>query len=130
MVQTIFMHPFYGGEAVYWARAILRLNITDELPPMRRSHTTTSKNVESKNGLIGRLQPNPAKGEATFIYPHTEEEIILLKIVDIHGKVLSEYQLLGNEVKLNLTNYKQAVYFIHVYLNGVKKEVHKIAVIH
>ncbi|MEP7265922.1 MAG: hypothetical protein ABI772_15570, partial [Bacteroidota bacterium] len=31
-LQTLaYMHPFYGGEAVYWSRAILHLDVEDEL---------------------------------------------------------------------------------------------------
>ena len=39
LTNIAMMHPFYGGEAVYWARAILHLIVEDELPPLRRENS-------------------------------------------------------------------------------------------
>ncbi len=124
-----YQHPFYGGEAVYWARAILHLNIIDKLQPLRRSLSTSQPNIENKSKFLGKLYPNPAKNEVTFSYPHSEFENITIKIVDTYGKELLESRLLEYETKFNIAGYLQAVYYIHVYVNGIDTEVHRMVII-
>lgn len=43
-----YTHPFYGGEAVYWARAFLHLDVVDEMPQIRKGRP----NIPNQNVLI------------------------------------------------------------------------------
>lgn len=129
MVQTnANTHPFYGGEAVYWARAILNLDIMDELPPLRR-HKPKQNITVTENIYKGKVFPNPAKEVVNFKYPKTEAEIVVLVVTDIVGNIIARQKLESFETQLNIVNYVQAIYFIHVYVNGLEKEIHRFALI-
>src|SRR5690606_18448035 len=66
LTDIAHQHPFYGGAAVYYARAMLRLNIEDVLPQLRKAH---QQNSNVKNNIAPSLlsvSPNPATNTATF----------------------------------------------------------------
>ena len=120
-------HPFYGGEAVYMARALLHLNVHDVLPPMRKAHN--QQLVDRKKSVQGLLRPNPATNEVNFTYPHSEYGKSAILIYDMYGNKIVEYELNDKTIHFTTANYKQGIYFIHVLVNGIEKESHKLVII-
>ncbi|HRC32337.1 MAG TPA: hypothetical protein PK736_02720, partial [Bacteroidia bacterium] len=58
ILNIALMHPFYGGEAVYWARAILHLNIIDVMPPQRKGKNVINDAMLNTIKTKGTLYPN------------------------------------------------------------------------
>ncbi len=65
----------------------------------------------------------------TFTYPYSKTEKTTIRISDVYGKMLSSYLLDGNEIKFNTSNFLQAIYFVHVYVNDLEKETHRFVII-
>jgi serine protease AprX len=75
------------------------------------------------------LHPNPAKETVNFIYPVSDEQQVIIKLYDTFGQKLMEKQLNQNSIDLEMSAYKQGIYFIHVFENGIEKESHKLVII-
>lgn len=130
MVKTIaYMHPFYGGDAVYMARALLHLDVIDQVPALRRAQQQQQQAAQQAKTVKGKLQPNPASNSVTFTYPVNDDETINLYIYDVYGKETSAYKINKAVTSITLLNYVQGMYFIHVYVNGTETETHKLVVI-
>jgi hypothetical protein len=131
MVQTIaLMHPFYGGDAVYMARALLHLDVIDQVPALRRGRPDSTPNSDTDaNTVKGMLYPNPATNTVRFIYPVSETKKIFISLFDAYGKRLQEYELKKNAIDISTISYVQGVYFIHVIVDGYETENHKLILI-
>jgi hypothetical protein len=123
-----FTHPFYGGEAVYWSRAILHIDVKDQLPPMRRRNTTAN-NMPIGKTILGRLVPNPTSNNVNFVYPKLETDKIMLKLFDMYGNELSTVKCLSSQKVLSTENYQQGVYLLQVFVNGAMSETHRLTII-
>ena len=121
------LHPFYGGEAVYMARAILHLIIEDQLPQLRRKNKHLTLQAIS---VRGSLYPNPANNEVVFSLKHSSNDIVLIEVFDVFGKEMAKYKMLTDEIRFNVSSYRQALYFLHVYVNDIEKEIHRLVIIH
>ena len=124
-----FMHPFYGGEAVFWARAILHIDVDDIMPALRRGQFEPYDNITEVNELKGTLHPNPASNEVTFTHGYSDNAEVKIKIYDVYGKQIALYKLESKNITFNITGYHQAIYYIHVYINDLEKETHKLTII-
>lgn len=107
------MHPFYGGEAVYIARAMLHLNIADVLPPLRRQH----KNVESLVIVNTNfsLIPNPATTEVS-IFSAQSFINTKLQLYDSYGSLVSNIPLPNktNSFTFDISNLVGGIYFTYL----------------
>ena len=121
-------HPFYGGEAVYMARAILHIDVVDQFPAMRRAHIQQT-NPPSFVHYKGTLFPNPTNDKVTLSYAHDEKTDVLFTVKSAIGSQLSSYKVIGNELVFSTSFLNQGMYFITVYENGIEKETHRLAVI-
>jgi hypothetical protein len=122
-------HPFYGGESVFSARAILHTDVFDQLPLLRRSREVTSSETEKENLYKGKLFPNPSGDEVTFIFQKSKEGLYYLKVFDIYGSLLALYNLPQSELKINLTGLNQGVYYFSLFENNVPVEIHKLSIV-
>ncbi|MEP7263470.1 MAG: T9SS type A sorting domain-containing protein [Bacteroidota bacterium] len=122
-----YMHPFYGGEAVYWSRAILHLDVEDELPQLRRpQHQQNGSEISS---LHGKLFPIPANESVTFRYEHDEDVKISFTVTNALGQVLSICRLAENEINFSTASLPPGIYYLKVFENNVMKEDHKLTII-
>ena len=129
-VQAIaYMHPFYGGEAVYWARALLHLNIIDAIPPQRKGKNITGATMQNTIKAKGTLFPNPANTEINFVFKHEKTDDVKLVINDMFGSIVLSQVMLNEKQNINVVDFAESIYFIHVYLNGIESEVHRFTVI-
>jgi Secretion system C-terminal sorting domain len=129
LVNIANMHPFYGGEAVYWARAVLHLDVEDELPQLRRAHMSTSNLANNTTDKIGQLFPVPANESATFVYEHEEEVAVSIVITNAYGQLLNKYILQSNEIKFSVQNMASGIYYLYVLENDIINEQHKLTVV-
>lgn len=123
------MHPFYGGEAVYWARAMLHLNIIDVLPQFRKSKNDAQDGVIDKIRPKGSVYPNPTAALINFEFKNNNTNKINLIIQDVYGSIIDTQFMASDKIILDVSNYAPSVYFIHVYVNGNEEEVHRFTII-
>jgi hypothetical protein len=129
LTNIAYLHPFYGGQAVYWARGILRLKIEDELPTLRRSHEQKENSELFSEGIHGKLFPIPANESATFAYEHKENVRVIITILDALGTSLMSYTFEGNEINFPVSNLAPGIYYVRVYEDSAVKEEHKLSII-
>lgn len=114
MVQTIaLMHPFYGGEAVYWARAILHLDIIDKLPPMRRAQLQQIQKPKV-NSDLDKIFPNPSSNSVTFFSVNNFGKHDLIEIINALNEVVLKFNLPEeeNNFTFETSNLPNGIYFV------------------
>ena len=84
-------HPFYGGDAVYFSRAILNLDVEDHLPALRRTKTNKEKSIPTNNDLF--VVPNPAKDKCTIVLKNEVQSPSKLIIYNSLNTVVFSKQL-------------------------------------
>jgi hypothetical protein len=126
-----YQHPFYGGDAVYCARAILHLDVVDELPQLRRANThQQSKELQATKMKKGKLLPNPANYSVTFTFNGKFENKLILKIVDGLGKLVMQEETVNNDIKLPTSNLVQGIYEVIVFDGNGFLESHRLTIAH
>lgn len=123
-------HPFYGGDAVYWGRGILHLLVKDVLSASRHAQTAaTPKNSNQENVLKGKLFPNPTSDAVTFIYPLDKKQNGTVIINDAYNNEIATYKLKQTTLTINALNFSAGVYFLHVYIDDIIAETHRLVII-
>ena len=117
----------HGGEAVIEARARLNKDVIDDpVGYYRLSKPTT----ETQHPVLkGKIIPNPVSDAATFNYTHADNESVKIKTYDAFNNEIAEYKLISNSIAFKTSELKQAVYFIHVYVNELETETHRLIII-
>ncbi|MEP7169015.1 MAG: T9SS type A sorting domain-containing protein [Bacteroidota bacterium] len=114
-----------GGDAVYYARAMLQLEITDtedeEDSRLAGSPQPVSETITTvPDDII--IYPNPAKDEITvFSKGFTDNEQVIIKIYELSGRLLinQKFSSSANRVQLKLSNLSEGLYTISV--NTIEK---------
>ena len=127
-------HPLYGGEGVYFARAMLNLDIIDILPVMRERLANSSSpmiNEKPKQELKGKFYPNPTSAHVTFTYPEPFSESSRLEIYNSMGVkvkvILLDKDL--SQITFNTYELSTGIYSCRVFINNVFKQVDKLTII-
>ncbi|MCX6275724.1 MAG: T9SS type A sorting domain-containing protein [Bacteroidetes bacterium] len=115
-----------GGEAVYWMRGKLRLDIEDVLPAMRKAKIVGD---ESKPTVHGKLFPIPATERVTFSYEHAVNSRVNIIVADALGQALKNYFLNNNTIEFSVSSLANGFYYVKVCEDGIEKEEHKLTVI-
>lgn len=107
-------HPFYGGEAVYWARAILNLDVADVLPPMRKAHSNNQSLLSTPVSEHETLIPNPAFGGVSFIGIQAFGINDVLTIFNGLLQKNMEYKLPMGQLQFSfdVSTLQQGIYFV------------------
>ncbi|MEO8086553.1 MAG: T9SS type A sorting domain-containing protein, partial [Bacteroidota bacterium] len=119
------MHPIIGGEAVFWACAMLDKDVNNDLPPLRKGgipdFTTNEFNV--------RIFPNPA-GDILYIN-YQKDATLVLNITDITGKIVLTKNLGRNAdyESVNTASMPAGSYTISVLENGKTGFTDKLIII-
>ena len=121
-----YLHPFYGGEAVYWARGILHLKIEDEMPALRKGESDIQNIVSTIPN--GTLQPNPASNSVTLKYK-SKNELQNICIFNMLGQLMDKFSMTENEITFSTGGYKEGIYQVMVYKNDLLRETHKLIII-
>jgi hypothetical protein len=128
-------HPLYGGEGVYFARAMLNLDIIDILPVMRERMGNVDNNTQAKTILPnlqqGIFYPNPAKENVRFEYSGLIEDNSWIDVYDNLGlkikKVLLNKGSTG--VTISVSQLPLGVYLWRVYINNAYSQSNKLTII-
>lgn len=96
MISDIaYQHPFYGGEGVFLARAILNLIIEDYLLPQRKAFQHSIIKPHLRNKL--KLYPNPATDKVNLYSIEKFVDGDRLCIFNMMGQLIITYELPHNE---------------------------------
>ena len=120
-------HPFFGGEAVYMARAILHLDIDDQLPAYRKKNKRKILPEIEK----GNFYPNPAMENVIYSsnLPFSNNQTI--EIINSFGQNIKSYFLTegNNEITLSTNDLPSGIYFCKVFQNRKLLEFSKLCII-
>ena len=86
--------------------------------------STTTGIPESSSGSLLRVWPNPAKDKITINLPHDRTGGKIF-IYSVNGQVQLEYKLSSNNIKIDISQFPQGIYFIK-YINESSVVVTKI----
>ena len=120
VTAVALQHPFYGGEAVYMARAMLRIDVHDQLPQYRKSNRP--KAVKSViNSVV--VYPNPTSNEITIFsnqpFLNSEFKIYNSTGVLVTHVILNDFQTLQT---FSLIELQSGIYSYQVITsNGLVK---------
>ena len=124
LMNKAYQHPFYGGESVYWARAILHLDVEDELPLMRRAHHEQLLNTNDRI-INDKLFPNPTNSFVTFTSLSEFGSDESIEIFNSLLQSVAKYKLpkMGNNLKFDTVYLQQGIYLVkHLTPNGIVSE--------
>lgn len=127
VTSIALQHPFYGGEAVYMARAMLRIDVHDQLPQYRKANRP--KGVKSiTNSVV--VYPNPTTDIVTIFsnLPFVESE---LRIYNSYGKELRLLKISDQQNMFNfsLDEFPSGIYSIKISSKNVLLKQDKIVLI-
>lgn len=132
--KVAVQHPLYGGEGVYFARAMLNLDIIDILPGEEESRMANTASPP-ENKLIdqqdGKLYPSPTKGRVIFEMSSAFGASAKLDIYNSYGSLAASYPLNPNarSAEFNLSGLKPGVYSCRLYDSINLKMVNKLVII-
>jgi len=121
-----------GG--VYFARAMLNLDIIDILPgeeESRMANTASPPNNAMKKQLHGKFYPVPASENVLFEYDSIFGENSSLVIYNSMGMMVKTIQLGKNDSKtaFSVAGFSPGVYTGHLLINKTFKQTSKLTVI-
>ncbi len=81
---------------------------------------------EEKSQLL--IYPNPATNVVYLMLQNYEEAEYILQITDMNGRIVQSQTPIFSDTQyiLDVSNWKQGMYFAVLFKNGEKKEVKKI----
>ena len=126
--------PYYGGEAVYRARAILELMdetiiYNDDANCLLYGYYRKSKTTLTNNEQIVSVKPNPANNYVEISVSCSTNESYKINIIDVFGKTIYSSSLLcNNSKKINTTGLAQGVYNISI-VTSTGNSFYKLAII-
>lgn len=116
--------PFEDGQAVYFARAILKsnnYNFVYDYP----DHECVEQRQTNKSILVGskiKIYPNPAHSSLRL---EGDEEILSVEIFDTKGAFVY-HETSSNIKSINLAELANGLYVMRIFTKSGKTELHKI----
>ena len=106
------MNPVLGGEAVFWACAMLDREVNNDLPPSRMSGENQSTGISK--GYDIRMFPNPARDVIHISYGTAAD--LCVAVSDVTGKTVLEMKLENNsrQVEVNTSLLEAGMYQLKV----------------
>ncbi len=119
-----YQYPSTGGEAVYWARAILHLDIEDNMISLRKRNPI----VKTEEGF-GKLYPNPAGETVIYEYPLKQTEKGVFEIYDQLNKMIFASEMLTTYLSINTSLFKNGVYNCRFIIAGKIVDYQKLVIV-
>ncbi|MEO0312128.1 MAG: Secretion system C-terminal sorting domain [Bacteroidota bacterium] len=133
MVQTIaLMHPFYGGEAVYWSRGAIKSYREDPVSSARKSNQQATEEIETELGNTFSLFPNPVNNALIVQQKSKQVEKVFISVFDLAGKLLFSFEK-KEDVRaftINTGNLSNGSYYLKIESNGMNSFYAKFVVVH
>ena len=115
-----------GGEAVYSARVMLRMNDVCNVSARKaggndensKEETLPFENMEE---MFAEIYPNPNNGEFVLNYKLNSEKNGELMVFDVNGKILYKQILPQNkkQIEINSLELNTGVYFYRILINDI-----------
>ena len=123
------LDPLIDGDAVYSARAMLRIDPTDNSTV--RSMETEEEETIQENTLASKVYPNPNNGVMQMDYTIDEEATGTLIIYDLTGRKLNAYTLTSgtNTLQIDESKLESGIYFYQIIVNDEMIESDKIVIV-
>ncbi|MBL0330075.1 MAG: T9SS type A sorting domain-containing protein [Bacteroidetes bacterium] len=123
------LDPLIDGDAVYSARAMLRIDPTDNSTV--RSMETEEEETIQENTLASKVYPNPNNGVMQMDYTIDEESTGTLIIYDLTGRKLNAYTLTSgtNTLQIDESKLESGIYFYQIIVNNEMIESDKIVIV-
>ena len=118
-----YQNPFFGGEAVYYARAMLRLDVQDQIPQLRR------RGPIHKSISGATIYPNPAGNYFTFNYNNVENLEGRLLIEDEVGKIVLRTDLRSSSTIISTAQLLSGYYVYKFYSENAPIVTGKLIII-
>lgn len=114
ILQNIaFQYPSTYGEAVYWARAILHLDIEDQLISLRKRNPQ-----HIQENKLGKFYPNPANNVVYYEYPVKENEKAIFEIYDQLNQKVLFLEMNTSLMTINASELVNGVYNYRLVIDG------------
>ena len=119
LVDIAFQIPHIGGEAVYRARAILKMDVDDTQLNYRLANTGAGQNTIHHTNSI---YPNPNNGTFFLNCMVDDEHPAIVEMRDVTGRIIMVKQLdEGNEHQVQMQNTTSGIYFLYLRSKGDNK---------
>ncbi|NNC84637.1 MAG: T9SS type A sorting domain-containing protein [Bacteroidia bacterium] len=121
-----YSHPFYGGEGVYIARAMLGIDVEDAFPAARLANPNLQMEAEALKTVI---YPNPANNLAYLHVEKSEEEKLTVEVNNVYGKHVYSTTNYNSLIELNTSAFVSGIYLVNVYIDDELKTTKKLTVL-
>ncbi|OQA07661.1 MAG: hypothetical protein BWY67_01677 [Bacteroidetes bacterium ADurb.Bin397] len=119
--EIAFQNPMDGGRAVFWARALLFLEIHDETISARIGSINSSLNItHQKDSTTIQLFPNPANDQCQVVVTGIKKDFIV-RVKDIVGQDLYIKSIASEINLINIdTSFMTPGMYILIVTDGVE----------
>jgi Secretion system C-terminal sorting domain len=119
LTALAYLDPGVDGDAVYSARAMLRIEPDVIETRAMQSDGNELSSSEPKESLFN-LYPNPNDGTMHLSYKLNKQQVGLVVIYSILGEVINTYTLTQNEgiITINEPTLKSGLYFYQVLIDN------------
>ena len=128
LTDIALLTPYIGGEAVYSARIMMNLEISDYSGIEYRTDGSNIEMIENPNFII---YPNPASDILTIKYAEYDLKEVNCKLIikDVSNRVIFSRELSNLKENIDVSSWKQGVYF-YCILGANNSEQGKFIIIH
>ncbi len=113
LTDIAYKSAYYGGEAVYIARAMLGLELLDPEITLRKRHPNSIAAIANTNQYF---YPNPASDKIHIEYPHNEGDKMEFILSDMSGRMIMKKEIALDEVSLK--GILSGAYIVDIFLNN------------
>jgi len=113
-----FQTPYIGGDAVYSARNLLDIDVSDEGVYYREQES-----IDHVEDLTVSVYPNPSNGLYNI---KSTQELTRVEVYNLIGRLVKQVDLTANEYELDLSSEPNGIYLVKFNVSG--KEIWKKAI--
>ncbi len=128
LLNVAYQNPMHGGTAVYQARAMLFIDVIDDV--FSEKHLIHHNLPIVANLAEYKMYPNPNNGTMQLSYSLSENETGYVIITNLFGEKVNSYKLINGTNTINITEAElnDGIYFYQVYKNDSKVYTGKIII--
>ena len=127
LTEIAYQKPYIGGNAVYSARAILRLDINDIERTIQNKNLNVLNNPNKE--IDCKLYPNPAKDEVIVDFYGELPKDLFIELFDLLGNKVETQNLKENITKISTIKQNSGVYYFRIINNNELIKSGKLVII-
>ncbi len=128
--NVAYQNPMTGGAAVYQSRAMLFIDILDEVLEISSKSLVIHNSEATKNHGF-KLYPNPNNGNFTLEYDIEDTSVGVFYLYDLSGRLV-KYQVLNSQNKIetiNATELNAGAYYYLIKIGDNKVKTDKLIIV-